>query len=184
MLGFSTRSHYPLNFIGHDMETISVGFSYNKKSFLSEAIKSLDQSPFSHVYLRKKSKYGEYVYQASGLQVNFMNIDIFSEHNTIVEEYEFNLDDAQKDKILAFFIKYAGAEYQTCSLFKLLVILLGRRVGMEIKIKDGDRKKFICSELGAFFCEEILGIDIPGELDFITPKGLNKIVKIYGQRII
>lgn len=59
------------------METISIGFSYHKTSILSRTIKSVEGSNFSHVYIRRKSKYGEYVYQASGLQVNFMNIDIF-----------------------------------------------------------------------------------------------------------
>lgn len=163
------------------MEKIVIGFSYHKGGLLSGAIKLLEGSPYSHVYIRKQSKYGEYVYQASGLQVNFMNIDIFLEENVIVEEYEFDLDDSKKEKILSFFIKYAGAKYATASLFKLLAIIVGQRVGLSVKFQGDGSHTFICSELGAFFCKEIIEIPIPEEMDFITPARLNPIVRQYGK---
>lgn len=163
------------------MEKIIIGFSYHRGSLLSGAIKIIEGSQYSHVYIRKQSKYGEYVYQASGLQVNFMNIDIFLEENVIVEEYEFELDDNKKEKILSFFIKYAGAKYATASLFKLLVMIAGQRIGLDIKFQGDGSKTFICSELGAFFCEEIIEIPIPEKMDFITPARLNPIVRKYGK---
>lgn len=166
------------------METISIGFSYHKNNLLSKVIQLVDNCPYSHVYIRRNSKYGEYVYQASGLQVNFTNIDIFLEKNVIVEEYEFDLADDKKEKLLAFFIKYAGAEYALTSLFKLLAIILAAKIGKKLEFKGDGNKTFICSELGAFFCEEILEIDIPGDDDFITPKGLNPIVRQYAKKRI
>lgn len=165
------------------MEVISIGFSYNKKSLLSKVIKAVEDSEYSHVYIRRKSKYGEYVYQASGLAVNFMNIDIFLSENTIVEEYEFNLPDGKRDDLIAFFIKYAGAHYETLALIKLLLIVGSERFGIKMDIK-GDDNKFICSELGAFFCKEILEIKISENIDFITPTRLNPIIRQYGKRII
>lgn len=166
------------------MEKIYIGFSTHVGSILSKTIQLAEGSKYSHVYIRKVSKYGEYVYQASGLQVNFMNIDIFKEHNTIVEEYEFDLPDDKKDKLLSFFIKYAGAGYEVNSLFKILAILLGKRIGLDLKFKGDGNKKFICSELGAFFCTEIIEIKIDGDLDFMTPKMLNPIISANGKRIV
>lgn len=166
------------------MEKIYVGFSYHKSSLVSRTIRAVEGSEYSHVYIRRVSKYGEYVYQASGLQVNFMNIDIFLEENVIVEEYEFELPDNKKEELISFFMKYAGASYATSSLFKLLIIVGAKRIGKTVRFKGDGDKTFICSELGAFFCEKILSIDIGDEIDYITPKGLNPIVRTHGKRTI
>jgi hypothetical protein len=166
------------------VEKVYIGFSYHKNNLLSSTIKAVENSKYSHVYIRKVSKYGEYVYQASGLQVNFMNIDIFKKDNVVVEEYEFELNESKKEEILCFFIKYAGAKYATKTLFKLLAMIAAERVGRKIKFEGDGDETFICSELGAFFCEVILEIDIPEDLDFITPKHLNPIVKAHGKRVI
>lgn len=165
------------------MEKIYIGFSSHNGSILSGLIKKVEGSEFSHVYIRKISKYGEYVYQASGLQVNFMNIDIFKKHNSIIEEYEFDLPDDKKDDLIAFFIKYAGAGYATSNLFRILAMLAAERVGIHLDLKGDGDQTFICSELGAFFCESILEIQIPENIDFITPKRLNPIVKQWGRRV-
>jgi hypothetical protein len=166
------------------MEKIYIGFSYHKGSAVSGAIKLAEGSEYSHVYIRRQSKYGEYVYQASGLSVNFMNIDIFTEHNVILEEYEFELPDDKREMLISFFIKYAGASYALSSLFKLLTIILGKRIGLRIKFKGDGDKTFICSELGAFFVKEILGIEIDQDIDFVTPKDLNPTIKAHGKRVI
>lgn len=165
------------------MEKIYIGFSYHKNNALSSLIKTVEGSEFSHVYIRRKSKYGEYVYQASGLQVNFMNIDIFTKDNVIVEEYEFELPDDKREKLISFFIKYAGASYALKSLFKILAKLACQRVGYDLKLKGDGTETFVCSELGAFFCEEIIEIPIEGVKDYITPKMLNPIIKAHGKRV-
>lgn len=166
------------------MERIYIGFSYHVGSLLSKIIQVTDGSEYSHVYIRRQSKYGEYVYQASGLQVNFMNAEIFRAHNVVVEEYEFELPDDKKEKLIAFFMKYAGTSYGTKSLFKILAVLLCGRVGYDLKLKGDGTETFICSELGAFFCEEIMGMEIGDDIDFITPKRLNPIIAAVGKRVI
>lgn len=166
------------------MEKIYIGFSYHKGNAVSGTIKLVEGSEYSHVYIRRVSKYGEYVYQASGLAVNFMNIDIFREENVTVEEYEFELPDDKREKLISFFIKYAGASYALSSLFKLLLILAGRRVGAKINFKGDGDKTFICSELGAFFVREILGIEVDGTIDYMTPKDLNPIIRAHGKRVV
>lgn len=166
------------------MEKIYIGFSKHKKSFVSKTIQLVENSEYSHVYIKRESKYGSYVYQASGLQVNFMNLEIFLKNNTVVEEYEFELPDDKKEKLISFFVKYCGTSYGLKSLFKILAVLASKRIGLNLKLNGDGTETFICSELGAFFCEEILEIDIPEDLDFVTPKSLNPIVKQHGKRVI
>ena len=162
------------------MEKIYIGFSKHNGSILSKTIQLVEGSKYSHVYIRKESKYGEYIYQASGLQVNFMNIDIFKANNTIVEEYEFELIDEKKEKLIAFFVKYCGTSYGVKSLFKILAVIACQRINVKLRLKGDGTETFICSELGAFFCEEILEIDIPEDIDFITPKALTVGFKALG----
>lgn len=166
------------------MEKIYIGFSKHNGSLVSKAIQLAEGSEYSHVYIRRKSKYGEYVYQASGLAVNFMNINTFLEHNTIIEEYEFELPDDKRDELISFFIKYAGVSYQLSALFQLLAILIAKRINVKLNFKGDGDKEFICSELGALFAVDILEIKIDGDLDFITPMDLNPIIKKYGKRVI
>lgn len=164
------------------MEKVYVGFSYHKGSLLSNIIKMMEGSEYSHVYLRVESKYGPYVYQASGLQVNFTNWDIFSSSNKVVEEYEFQIDGTQKDRLLRFFIKYAGKKYSLKSLFQIASMMICGRLGFKINFKGDNDETFICSELGALFCEKILNIKINEDEDFISPKSLHQYVSKVGVR--
>lgn len=166
------------------MEKIYIGFSTHNGNILSKTIEMIEESKYSHVYIRRTSKYGEYIYQASGLSVNFMNIDIFKQHNTVIEEYEFELLDEKRDKLVSFFIKYAGASYDIGLLFKILIIIIAKRANINLTFKGNNTQKFICSELGAFFCEMILDIPISVDINFITPKELNPIIKKYGKQVI
>jgi hypothetical protein len=163
---------------------VYLGFSRRAGNLLSGTIQLLDGTNYSHVYMRVESKYGEYVYQASGVAVNFTNIDTFREHNQVVEEYEFEVQEEGKTKLLTFFIKYAGKSYSLRSLFELAAILICSRVGIKAKFNGDGSSTFICSELGALFCEEVLGIDITEDEDFVTPKSLNPYAKKYGKRVV
>lgn len=166
------------------MNKISIGFSKHNGSILSSIICYLQNTKYSHVYIRRNSKYGEYVYQASGLQVNFTNIDIFLEHNTIIEEYEFEIPEDKHDKLLSFCIKYAGRPYGAKALMEMGIKLIINKFSLDLKFNGDKNQTFVCSELGALFCEQILEIDISENQDFITPKQLNTYVSLYGKRII
>lgn len=166
------------------MSKVYVGFSYHKGSALSWMIKKVQGSAYSHVYIRRESKHGEFIYQASGLAVNFTNADTFREKNVTVEEYEFDLDELQHGKMMRFFIKYAGRPYDWKVLFKIWAMIVARRIGWNLKFKSNGDSEFICSELGWLFCEEILGMDIPEEEDFISPKQLNPYVAQAGKKAV
>lgn len=166
------------------MEKIYIGFSTHKGNLLSKLIQLVNGTPYSHVYIRRVSKYGEYVYQASGLAVNFMNIETFREiGNITVEEYEFDLPDDKRDDVLSFFIKYAGRPYGLKDLFQILAMTGARRIGWKLTFKGDGDKSFICSELGDLFCEKIIGIPTPDGEDFISPKELNPYVAQAGKRV-
>ncbi|NJO48142.1 MAG: hypothetical protein HC840_00340 [Leptolyngbyaceae cyanobacterium RM2_2_4] len=113
-----------------------------------------------------------------------MNIDIFLKNNVIVEEYQFELPDNKREKLISFFIKYCGTSYGAKSLFKILAVLACKRAGYNLKLSGDGSETLICSELGALFCEEILEIDVSEDMDFITPKDLNPIVKAHGKRAV
>jgi hypothetical protein len=163
---------------------ISIGFSEHNGNFLSKIICFVLGTKYSHVYIRRQSKYGEYVYQASGLQVNFMNIATFLSSNTIIEEYEFNLTPEQNAKALQFGIKYAGRPYNLKALFQISAMLICVRLGRKVNFKGDGDSSFICSELGEAFCKEVLELDIPVDQDFISPKDLEPYIAKYGKRII
>lgn len=166
------------------MSKISIGFSYHKDNLLSKAIMFADNSQYSHVYIRRHSKYGEYVYQASGLAVNFMNIDLFLKNNVIVEEYEFDLPEEKKDAAISFFFKHVGIPYALSVLFKNLIIIVARRFGKKLNFKGDGEDSFDCSELAAFFCEKIFEIPFEGTIDYLTPKDINPIIRKYGKRVL
>lgn len=166
------------------MEKVYLGFSTHKGNLLSWLIQKVTGAPYSHVYIRRVSKYGEYVYQASGLAVNFTNIDTFREKSITVEEYEFDLEDVNRDKVFKFFIKYVGRPYDWKALFKILAMMLARRVGWKLSLPTNGDAEFVCSELGELFCEDILGMDIPEEEDFISPKDLNPYVAKAGKKVV
>lgn len=158
---------------------ISIGFSYRKNSIFSYLIRCVEQTPFSHVYIRKQSKYGEYVYQASGLAVNFINIDRFKETNTIVKEYEMDIDPNYHDSLISFFVRHAGARYSFLGLVKIAVKLIAKRMGLSIKISGDGNNTFVCSELAALLCKEVFRLKIIGDLDYLTPKDLDVILVNY-----
>lgn len=163
---------------------ISIGFSKHKTGIMSPLICGLMGSKYSHVYIRRNSRYGEYVYQASGLQVNFMNIETFLEHNEIIEEYQFDLPDDSHDKVLSFCIKYAGRPYSLKELVELGIIFIVERFGFHLRFKGDGDKSLICSALGRLFCDVVLCIPVPAEQDFVTPKQLNPYVAAKGKRIL
>ena len=155
-------------------EKIYIGFSRRKNNLFSRLIQFFEGTKYSHVYVRKQSKYGEYVYQASGLAVNFTNINTFKEHNEIIYEFEFEITPEQKDHLLRFFISYCGVKYSYRLLFILSTISILRKFGIYTNFKNKYKNDFVCSTLGALIYQKILGLEIPENWHFIFPKDLYK----------
>jgi len=165
------------------LNKISIGFSKRNNNLISWLIRKIDNVDYSHVYIRRNSKYGEYVYQASGLEVNFTNIKTFLDHNQIVEEYEFELTDEQLDKLLIFCIKHVGKPYNMKDLFLIAANILTKKLNINLGLKGDGDETFKCSELGAMLVQDILNIEIAENEDFITPSELNPYIKDHGKQI-
>jgi hypothetical protein len=160
---------------------IVIGFSRAKSQFKigSVFIKNVEKRDFSHVYIKYKDSLTDLniISQASHGLVNEMLEDVFLEHNIIVKEYILDATQEQFISIITFLRKNLGKPYSFTQLFW---IGLKKLLRLELNKHNNADNSFICSELAANVCK-IYGLDIPGNLDYITPSDLNELLEnIYG----
>jgi hypothetical protein len=110
------------------MRKIFIGFSKPKKMFFpiySWAIRAIEGTKFSHVYVRHETKYGlDIVYQASGAQVNFMNGTLFFKKAEPVREFCFEVSDHAFDAYMTFALKNVGKPYGLLQVFGIALYAL------------------------------------------------------------
>lgn len=155
------------------MKTITVGFSRNKK-ILSKIICLLTKSDVSHTYI--KIPVPEYntnmMFQAAGLNVHYMNEDVFKAHgSTIVEEIDVEVTDEQYARAEKFRVTECGKAYSVMELIGYLWVLLNHKIGRDVPnpFYDGDT---------AYVCVEVVttctGINDRGTL---VPETLRQLLK-------
>ncbi len=156
------------------MKKIYVGFSRPKGKLcpcFSWGIRAFQGwTPYSHVYVKIESKSFErdLIYQASGLQVNFMGSNYFYEHVHMIEEFEVSISDENFKKMVQFCIDNAGKPY---SKRDIAAILFQKEEWL-----DG-RDKFICSELAAIILEDYTDVSFNKPLGLVTPKNIYEMLK-------
>lgn len=155
------------------MRKIVIGFSRPRNQtfkFFSWAIRLIEWTPYSHVYIRTFSKTAdEYlVYQASGTQVNFMGIVQFYRVSHTVKEFEFEISDEAYRKFLKWAIQMSGAPYG----FKaVLGILLVRCFNLKRNPFSDDSHTWFCSELAGRVLIDFLGVKFDEkDLEVAGPK--------------
>lgn len=156
------------------MKKIIVGFSRPKKwNILSYLIMKFQRTNYSHVYVkfRSESLNRDLIYQASGLQVNFVGSSLFYEHHIVVGEFELEISAEIYKKTLQFSVDKAGSPYSMKQLFNILLYTF---TGKSI-LKDG-RNAYICSELVGEILSDNFKIVIDKDLDIVTPKDIYKIL--------
>jgi hypothetical protein len=157
------------------MKNITIGFSRPKNKifpFFSWFIRLFQGwSDYSHVFLKINSKSieREIIYQASGLQVNFVGNDYFKTHIHNIKEFNFKITNKDYKKLLQFMVDNSGKPY---SIFQIIGILFYKINPKLIKIFINNDKKYICSELIGKIINDYIGIKINNNLDFLTPKNL------------
>lgn len=161
------------------MKKITIGFSRPKKwNPLSYLIMKIQGTPYSHVYLQFESTSldRKLVYQASGLQVNFIGSVLFQDHHMTVKEFELEISDEAHKKTLQKAVDLAGMPYSKTQLFDILIHhFTGKSV-----LKDG-RSAYVCSELVAEMLKD-LDIHMPEDLDVVEPKDIYEVLdKAYGK---
>lgn len=149
---------------------IIFGFCTPKKErMLSKLIRSVEKRPFSHSYVRFEDPFGnDIIFQASGLAVNICSINNFLAVEQVVEEYEVEVDDVRKEVIWKYVVSRLGLSY---SIMQLVWILVKKIIGLEIG--HNNEKAVVCSEESSRFAI-MLGLLVPGDLDYKTPSDFQK----------
>lgn len=156
------------------MRQVTFGFSKPKGNpfpWFSWLIRLVDNAPFSHVYMKLKTKYDcDLIYQASGVQVNFMSERIFNSHAETLYTFESELSDEAYGKLMKFCIVNAGAPYSIKQIFAILIYkLTGKKV---YPCLEG----FVCSEIAGIVIKDFFNFKI-NDVDYLTPKDVFKMFR-------
>jgi len=154
------------------MAKIIFGLSRPKewKAF-SALIMSAYSVPYSHAYIKIWSeKYQRYlIYQASSTMVNFMNQPSFLEHNVIVHEFEVEVSEEVKTRVMKFAIDNCGKPYGKKEIVGMAWVRINYWCGKDITNPYKDKNTFICSGLVSEILVE-MGIVLPKHADDMTPQ--------------
>ena len=161
------------------MRKIVVGFSKPKGFFnpLSWIIRFMYWTPYSHVYCSHVSeKYKQtLIYQASGVQVNFMSRLQFDKRATVVSEFEFEISDEAFDSYMSWAIEQSGAPYSKTKLFEILFM---------DDLDKSDEPQWVCSVLIARVCKDFISHeDEKLSMDYATPKDIFDFCAFKGRRL-
>lgn len=160
------------------MRKVVIGFSRpRKKSLLSTCIMAVEQTNYSHVYVRLYSATYErdLVYQASGLAVNFVGLEHFMDHNLVVDEFEFEISDSAYKKMMQFAIDNAGRPYGGKQLVGMGIRKLGLWAGTGWKNPWADgHQTYVCSELAAYIIKDYISGAIGTNLDDMDPLAVHE----------
>jgi len=152
------------------MKTIRVGFS-TRSCALPWVIRKATASRVSHTYIRipVPEHSTSMIFQASGLNVNYCNGELFDSHNDIIEEYDVDISDEQFLISEKFRVTESGKPYSSKQLVGFLTVLAARRIlGKHISNPSSDgNHSYICVEIVAV----CLGL---GNAESMTPEDLRR----------
>lgn len=157
------------------MKTITLGFSKSSKSFapFSKLIMWVQQTPFSHVYIKIHSTNldRDIIYQASHLAVNFMGSIRFLQEEIVYQEFILHVSDQSYNKTMKFAIDNSGVPYGILQVIGIGWVLLLQKFNKTVSnpFPNGN-SNFVCSELIADILKECLGENIQFDADTVTPK--------------
>jgi hypothetical protein len=164
------------------MKQITIGFSKacTTLPIFSWLIMWALKTPYSHVYLKYTDDYTSRVvyYQASHTLVNYMGQSTFLGQETPIQEFTFNISDANFKSIQQFAIDNAGKPYGVLEIFGLACVLICAKVGLKVDnpFKDAGTT-WICDQLVAGILNECDGVNLPVSLDDMTPLDAFNLVK-------
>lgn len=166
------------------MEQIVIGFSTVRKRFslFSWAIRAVEQTKYSHVYIKfwSESMQRWLIYQASHMAVNFMGEQRFLNEEIIIEEFVINVTPEQKAKILQYCVDTVGTPYGVSQIFGMAYARVLARLGYNMynPFSDGS-KTMVCSELAGHILM-VMGEEVdPFELEIQGPKWIHeKVVEL------
>lgn len=152
---------------------IIIGFSRPKNKaipFFSWAIRAIDKTQYSHVYLRWFSPTAEtwVTYEAAGHSVRFLSNKLFEKNLDVVREFEIEVSQECWPKLLRFCLDNASVPYG-------IKQILGIGIAKLFKLKQNPFKDesdtMVCSELVGRVLEH-MGIVFDKPLDLLDPKDI------------
>lgn len=159
------------------MRSITIGFSKPHNRILpvfSWLIRWFDKTEFSHVYVKWTMKSGKpIIYQASGHQVNFIGNKRFELKNSVVKEFQFEIDELKFGKFLDWSVDESGAPYS-------VLLAIGMGISKALKLKKnflGGKDMYVCSKIAGFFLATcVVEFNYNGNTsDMLTPKDIYKL---------
>lgn len=168
---------------GMTMDNIVLGFSTssNKNSAISAAIRLVERTPYSHVYMRFYSDSIDrwLVYHASHTNIHFNNMETFREENKVLEEYEIAATAEQRREALQLCVDRVGWSYGTLQLTGMAAVRLARAwfgAAIHNPFSDGERTQ-VCSELAGHVLKKLGGPVDLALLEYEGPKYINSVAR-------
>lgn len=155
---------------------VNVEFTRPKRKLFplfSWAVRAIERTPYSHVRLTWLSTSGEpLIYEASGASVKFIGRHAADQHEVeVLEAYTFNLEKEQYKRLIGLF-RFAGVRY---GVLQILGIGLAKWLNLDKNPLSKGSKQQVCSELVAYFLQDVLGLPItPEEYDLLGPRGIKE----------
>lgn len=163
-----------------DGSRVYVGFSKaaKKNAIVSQAIRFIEKTDFSHVYLLFWSAKMQrcLIYHAAGHTVHFANLERFEKDNTTTDLFEIPLSPDQHKGVMQFCIDNVGVPYGAVQLFGMLLVRLFGALVHDNPFADGSMTQ-VCSEIvGRVLLDNGYNIDVK-QLEIQGPKYLFKTLK-------
>lgn len=151
------------------MKKITVGLS-KRTSFniFSLGIELFQRTKYSHAYIKLHLDdiNRDCIYQASGLAVNFSNMEKFDAVETVIHEWDIEVTDEMFNQIMGFCFDELGKPYD----IKMIIgIIFNTLFGWKLFNSDG-LNSFICSELVGYVLKMVGVLPLDHCLDYYTPK--------------
>jgi hypothetical protein len=164
------------------MEQISIIFSRasSETAIFSKLIMATEGTQYSHVAIRMKdSETGQIVYyQASHTMVNEMSEYEFLSQETIIDRFDFQVDYQIKVAAKTFAINNLGVPYGVLSILGLALVQAAKWIGISIHNPfKQNGQTYVCSQFVATMLETVDGVNLPENIDDITPADLYPIVQ-------
>lgn len=130
------------------MSKLIIGFSNPRQTNpVSWLIRKINKTPYSHTYIKIYSASLDrfLIYQARGTQVNFVGNKRFESYAQVCKEYELDVWDKNKTKILQFCVDNAGEGYGVKQLFGMLYVAFFKAFG--VKKANPFTAGMVCTEV-------------------------------------
>lgn len=130
--------------------SLIIGFSQAPTKWFSKLIRWVTKSQVSHAFIVIQENNKTVIYQASGLAVNYQNINTFLSIEQPIEFYQFELTEAQDVRNKLFRITTVGKPYSWQEIIGFLWVLLARKLGKIVRNPlSGGHTAYVCSDIAA-----------------------------------